>query len=145
MRVFKYLGVVFLVLAVISPAGAGDFGKADRLLCSVIDVHQCLPGEACIETTALEVNLPQFYWFDLKKKRIKGIRTGGAESTATIQTIQRLDEKIILQGVQDGHKDVRDGVGWTVSITQDTGEMALTASGDMVGFIAFGACTLPDK
>jgi len=28
---------------------------------------------------------------------------------------------------------------------EDTGEMVLTASGDMVGFIVFGNCILPDK
>ena len=133
------------MLAIVSPAGAGDFGKADRLICAVVDVHECLPGADCAETTAGEINLPQFFKIDIKKKQIKGIRTGRAESEASIQSIRHLDKKIILQGVQDGRKDVRDGVGWTVAIMEDTGEMVLTASGDMVGFIVFGNCILPDK
>ena len=74
-----------------------------------------------------------------------GGASGGAESGASIQSIQHLDKKIILQGAQDGSKDARDGVGWTVTIMEDTGRMVLTASGDMVGFVGFGACTLPDK
>jgi len=145
MSLFKYIGVALLMLVIISPAGADDFGKADRLLCAVVDVHECLPGAGCEETTANEINLPQFFKIDIKKKRIKGIRAGGVESGASIQSIQHLDKKIILQGAQDGLKDVRDGVGWTVAIMEDTGRMVLTASGDMVGFVVFGACTLPDK
>ena len=145
MRLFKYIGVALLMLVIISPAGADDFGKADRLICAVVDVVQCLPGADCEETTAEEINIPWFYKFDLEKKRIEGTRAGGVKSGASIQSIQHLDKKIILQGVQDGLKDVRDGVGWTVAIMEDTGRMVLTASGDMVGFVVFGACTLPDK
>ena len=92
-----------------------------------------------------EINLPQFFKIDIKKKQIKGIRPGGAESEARIGSLQHLDGKIILQGVQDGLKDERDGVGWTVAIMEDTGGMVLTASGDMVGFVVFGSCILPDK
>jgi len=145
MSLFKYIGVALLMLVIISPAGAGDFGKADRLICAVVDVHECLPGGGCEETTAKEINLPQFFKIDIKKKHIKGIRPGGAESEARINSLQHLDGKIILQGVQDGLKDERDGVGWTVSIMEDTGGMVLTASGDMVGFVAFGSCILPEK
>ena len=43
-----------------------------------------------------------------------------------------LHAALVLQGAQDGLKDVRDGVGWTVAIMEDTGRMVLTASGDMV-------------
>jgi len=145
MSVFKYMGVALLILVIISPAGADDFGKADRLICAVVDVHECLPNAGCEETTAKEINLPQFFKIDIKKKHIRGIRPGRAESEARINSLQHLDKKIILQGVQDGRKDVRDGVGWTMAIMEDTGEMVLTSSGDMVGFVVFGACTLPDK
>jgi hypothetical protein len=34
-------------------------------------------------------------------------------------------------------------VGWSLAIAEDTGKMVLTASGDDVGFVVFGACTLP--
>jgi len=36
---------------------------------------------------------------------------------------------------------VRDGFGWTVAIMEDSGQMVMTASGDLVGVAAFGACT----
>ena len=42
MRVFKYIGVAFLMLAIVSPAGAGDFGKADRLICAAVGANDGL-------------------------------------------------------------------------------------------------------
>ncbi len=36
---------------------------------------------------------------------------------------------------------IRDDFGWTIAIMEDTGRMVLTASGDLVGDVAFGVCT----
>ena len=45
----------------------------------------------------------------------------------------------MLQGAEDGYEDLRDGLGWTLSIAEDTGQVVLTASGDQVAFVVFGA------
>ena len=37
-------------------------------------------------------------------------------------------------------KEVRDGAGWSMAISEETGKMVLTESGDQVGFVVFGAC-----
>jgi len=55
--------------------------------------------------------------------------------------MELIDGKLILQGAEDGVEGVRDGVGWTMAIAQETGKAVLTASGDQVGFVVFGACT----
>ena len=55
--------------------------------------------------------------------------------------MNRIDGKLILQGVEDGEEGVRDGLGWTMAISEDSGDMVLTGSGDQVGFVIFGACT----
>ena len=52
-----------------------------------------------------------------------------------------IDEKLFLQGADDGVEGVRDGLAWSLAIDQTTGKMVLTASGDAVGFVIFGACT----
>lgn len=36
---------------------------------------------------------------------------------------------------------IRDGLAWSMTIDQISGKMVLTASGDAVGFVVFGACT----
>lgn len=54
--------------------------------------------------------------------------------------MEKVDGKLILQGAEDGLEGVRDGVGWTLVISEDTGKFVLTASGEEVAFVVFGAC-----
>jgi hypothetical protein len=62
------------------------------------------------------------------------------DQKSTITNRQIIDQKIILQGAEDGLEGVRDGLGWTVAITLDSGIMSATASSDGVGFVIMGAC-----
>jgi hypothetical protein len=57
--------------------------------------------------------------------------------------LEHIDGKLIIEGAQDGIENVRDGLGWTMAINEESGEMVLTAAGDRVGFVVFGACTIP--
>ena len=59
----------------------------------------------------------------------------------TIERVEEVDNKLIIQGAEQGREGVRAGFGWTIAIMEDTGDMVLTASGDLVGLVAFGACT----
>ncbi|MGD9971699.1 MAG: hypothetical protein AB7S77_01435 [Desulfatirhabdiaceae bacterium] len=35
--------------------------------------------------------------------------------------------------------NVRDGVGWTIAISEDTGRVVLTASAENLAYVVFGA------
>ena len=48
--------------------------------------------------------------------------------------MEHLNGRLILQGTQNGK-------GWSMVITEATGNMTVTASNDKVGFVVFGACT----
>jgi len=52
-----------------------------------------------------------------------------------------LDNKLFLQGADDGIKDVRDGLAWSMSISQDIGRLVISAAGGNEAFVIFGACT----
>jgi len=39
---------------------------------------------------------------------------------------------------EDGYEKMRDGLGWTMAISEATGQVVLTASGDQVAFVVFG-------
>ncbi len=56
--------------------------------------------------------------------------------------METLDKKLFLQGADDGIEGVRDGLAWSIAISEDTGRLVLSASGDNVAFVIFGACTL---
>jgi hypothetical protein len=134
-------GVVLLTCAAWFPVEAGDFDGSKPLLCAVIDVVECAPGGGCERLTAESIGLPQFLWINFDEKTIREKRESGEGRSTTIERIDRVDGKVILQGAEDGVEGVRDGLGWSMAISEETGKMVLTGSGDAVAYVVFGACT----
>ncbi len=123
-----------------SPSVAADFDGSKPLVCTVITVSECLAGEVCKAVSPEDVNLPRHLWVDVAKKTIQDKKAGDGRKS-TVESVKRIDGKLILQGAEEGRPDVRDGFGWTIAIMEDSGQMVLTASGEMVAIAAFGACT----
>jgi len=46
----------------------------------------------------------------------------------------RFDGKLVFQGMGEE-------LAWSMAISEQTGKMVITASGEEVGFVLFGACT----
>jgi hypothetical protein len=144
MNKIKILGLTmaFAVLAAL-PAAAGNFDGSKALICAVIDLVECQPGGKCQQVTAEDVGIPQFLKINFKEKKISATHADGSQRITAIENFERIDGKLIIQGAEDGIEGVRDGVGWSLAIAEETGKTVLTASGDEVGFVIFGACTLP--
>jgi hypothetical protein len=123
------------------PALAGEYDGSKALICSITAVVECGPGGNCQKLTAEDVGLPDFLKIDFKEKTISAPQASGEKRSSKIESFQRIDGKAIIQGAENGLEDVRDGVGWSLAVMEETGKMVLTASGDEVGFVLFGACT----
>jgi hypothetical protein len=123
-----------------SPSVAADFDGSKPLVCTVITVNECLEAEGCMAVAPEDVNLPRYLWVDVAKKFIQDQKAGEGRKSR-IESVKRVDGKLLLQGAEEGRPDVRDGFGWTVAIMEDSGQMVLSASGDMVAISAFGVCT----
>jgi hypothetical protein len=108
-------------------------------LVSVIRVIECTPDGACREVTPASVEVPQFLKIDFTGKTIRPATAGDEAPGTTIERQEVVDGKLILQGAEDGYEKMRDGLGWTMAITEETGQVVLTASGDQVAFVVFGA------
>jgi len=144
MNQVKIIGLAVLITCMFSfPAAAGDFDGSKTLICAMMDVVECQPGGKCQQVTAEAVAIPQFVRIDFKEKKISGTQSSGSDKSTPIENLEHIDGKLIIQGAEDGVEDVRDGVGWSLAIAEETGKLVLTASGDEVGFVVFGACTLP--
>ena len=124
-------------------AGAGDFDGSKALICSLMDIVECGPGGKCQQVTPEEIGIPYFLKINFKDKKISTTHAGGDKRSTIIENLEKIDGKVIIQGAEDGIEGVRDGVGWSLALAEDTGKMVLTASGDDVGFVVFGACTVP--
>ena len=54
----------------------------------------------------------------------------------TIRHLERSEGRIILQGVEAGR-------GWSLLLSEATGNTVLTVSADQDAFVVFGECTRP--
>ena len=139
----RYIWIVCVFLGSIiaaSTVGAGDFDGTRPLLISVIRVVECTPDGACREVSPARAELPQFMKIDFTNKTISA--AAGDDETPNQTSIERqevVDGKLILQGAEDGYDKMRDGLGWTMAISEENGQVVLTASGEQVAFVIFGA------
>jgi len=135
--------IALLCIPVAPPVSqADDFGGSKPILCTVTGVTECIIGQGCIAVNAEEINLPRYLYINVSKKIIQSHKDKKKARTSKIDLVKEIDSKLILQGAEQGYEDIRDGFGWTIAIMQDTGQMIMTASGDFVGDVAFGVCTL---
>ena len=129
-----------LVLSAVAMAEPFDGEKV--MLCASQYASECDAGSDCVNVSPASVNLPDFFLVDTANKLISAAPASATSATTSIERVEHLDGKLMLQGADDGIKDVRDGAGWTMSINEATGKMVLTTAGDGFAVVVFGACAL---
>ena len=121
---------------------AGSFDGEKDLLCAPQKAIECSAERNCEQVSATSIDLPNFFMIDFSEKEITAISDSDSKRTSKINSLMVfLDGKLFLQGADDGVEDVRDGLAWSMSITQDTGRFVISASGENEAFVVFGACT----
>ncbi len=111
---------------------AAKYDGSVPLLCAPIEIIECEAAGDCLNSTAEDVNLPQFLKVDVKAKMLSAAEEGGKK--AEIKHLEHTNGRMIMHGGQEGR-------GWTLIISEETGKMSATISEDQAGFIIFGACT----
>ena len=140
MKIYNWIVCAFLCsIFAASAVGAGDFDGSKPLLISVIRVMECTPDGSCREVTPASIELPQFLKIDFNNKTIRPAAADDDTPATTIERQEVVDGKLILQGAEDGYEKMRDGLGWTMAISEATGQVVLTAAGEGVAFVIFGA------
>jgi hypothetical protein len=139
MRTFR-LSALALCLSMTASGSvlAGEFDGSSPMLCALNEALECEPGRDCQRILPEEAGAPDFFLVDVTAKSVQGL--GGHARTSPIHGVTLIDEKLILQGADDGLEGVRDGLGWSAAIAQDSGRFVLSASGERVAFVVFGAC-----
>ncbi len=134
MDILKVLVVMVAMFAASSAANAEGFDGSQPLICASMEAYDCGPGEDCFKGTAESIDAPQFMRLDFGQMLARATLANGEERTAEIERLTQEEGKLILQGVQLG-------LGWSMTIAQENGAMTLTAAGDRMAFVIFGACT----
>lgn len=128
-----------LVLAELAIADV-ESGSKQALLCAIAEIKECIRGQACTNPLPDDVNAPDFFRVDLGKNELKSTEASGEDRVSPIKYVERLNGKLVLQGVEPTSALDPSGVGWTISIDEQNGRMVGSASGALAGVIMFGAC-----
>jgi hypothetical protein len=119
-----------------SPALADPFDGSDALVCGYMQTYECNGESECKPGDADDVRIPDFVRIDFDKKTITALDEERRGEVTTIRHMERSEGRIILQGVEAGR-------GWSLLLSEATGNTVLTVSADQDAFVVFGECTRP--
>jgi hypothetical protein len=132
-----------VLLAMGSPAMAGDYDGKHNLSCTTTQVFECHSDTACEPVTAEEYGSAKGFVLDFKKKTITSAIEGPEKSD--IERVEIIDDQLFVQGIEDGADGVKDGGAWSFAIGSADGIMTSTvARGDGTAFVLLGFCASPD-
>lgn len=132
----KSIFVTSILLAVTGSANAASLADTDAtLICAVVDLASCVPGEGCTHETSDPINAPQLLTVDRKGQVITAQRPDGALLSSNIDRATQEQDLLVLHGVQNG-------LSWTMTIGGANGHMSLSAIGDSEAYTVFGSCEL---
>lgn len=137
------MGLSWIVLGLCLGAATASAGSPDGsrpVLCAFQSVLECAPGAPCTPVTLESVSLPSFIRVDLAAKTIEPARPTDAKRRGEIKAVEKVGGRWILHGVDGGPEAERRSLGWTASISEETGKLVLSVAADDVGFVVFGAC-----
>ena len=135
MNILKAVGLLVLasgLVAPATPATAQSYDGSKPLLCAMMAMWECDGSGQCERRAVESRDLPTFLIVDAVKRKLTG--TGSDERRAEIKSATHLDGRLILQGGDSGR-------GWSATIAQSTGKMAIAVVDHDVTFSVFGACT----
>lgn len=129
-------GFCFLALAPIT-SFAGHFDGSKPLICASLFATECrAESQECVSGPPWNFNLPVFSEVDFKSQTVSTTRTNQDNRVSPIESVDHLPNgRLSLQG-DDGQ------YSWSAIISEETGSMTLTAAGEEIAFLVFGACTV---
>jgi len=119
---------------------AGDYDGSKKLLGSVARIVEVTKFGINEDVDPGVVGLPEFFIIDFKAMTLRPTKESLIRKTSRIRYIEHIENKLMLQGVEQGVDGINDGLGWSMAISKDTGRIILSAAGDGVAYVVFGMC-----
>jgi hypothetical protein len=132
-HLIKALFFATLMMAGANANAASPAEDDSTLICAIVDLASCVPGEGCRRETSDSINAPQLLTIDRKNHAILAHRPDGALLSSNIDRMTRNQSLMVLDGVQNG-------LSWTITVADQDGTFSLAAIGDGQAYIAFGSC-----
>ena len=138
----RRLRLFFLFFLCIVPhtAFSGDFDGSKPLSGSVDKIIEINTFKIIDDVDPDTLSLPRNFLIDFKAKKLRPSKDSLVRKTSNIYHVEHIENKLILQGVDEGVDNVDDGLAWSITISKKTGKVVLSASGDSVAYVVFGTC-----
>ena len=120
---------------------SGDFDGLKPLSGSVDKIIEINTLKIIDDVDPDTVGLPRNFFIDFKAKKLRPSKDSLVRKTSNIYRVAHIENKLILQGVDEGVENIDDGLAWSITISKKTGKVVLSASGDGVAYVVFGTCT----
>jgi hypothetical protein len=121
-------------------AFSGDFDGSKPLSGSVDKIIEINTVKIINDVDPDTLGLPRNFLIDFKAKKLRPSKDSLVRKTSNIYRVEHIENKLILQGVDEGVENVDDGLAWSITISKKTGKVVLSASGDGVAYVVFGTC-----
>ena len=141
----RYILFLFCLFIAPFPTFGGDFDGSKPLTGSVDKILEIYSSRINSDADPDSVGLPRNFYIDFKEKLVRPSKDSVIRRTSKIKRVEHIENKLILQGVEDGVENVDDGLAWSMAISKKTGKVVLSASGDGVAYVVFGTCTAVDN
>jgi hypothetical protein len=143
MMMLRSLRLVLLLLLFLLPfdAFSGGFDGSISLNGSVDKIVEINPSKIKTDVSPETIGLPRHFRIDFKNRLVKPSKDSIIRKHIRINHLEHLENKLVLQGIDDGVENVEDGLAWSLVISKLTGKAILAASGDGVAYVVFGTCT----
>lgn len=124
-------------LLAVAVAQAENLEGVERLVCAAADVQICIEYDTCYSAAPVDLDIPEFVVIDTDDKTVSTTRASGLNRSSAINSLQREDGLIYLQGVENGR-------AFSFVIDEVSGRMTVAVSRDGMSVSVFGACTDAD-
>ncbi|MDA9761735.1 hypothetical protein N9C84_01525 [Desulfobacterales bacterium] len=122
-------------------SSADDFDGSKQLSGSVEKVLEINQFKISSDVDPDTVGLPRNFVIDFDEKKLRPSKDSLVRRISRIRHIGHIENKLVLQGVEEGVENIDDGLAWSIAISKKTGKVVLTASGNGVAYVVFGTCT----
>ena len=143
----RELGFLFLINIFFMPviSFAGDLDGSKPLSGTVEKVFEINQFKVTDDVDPDTVNLPRNFIIDFDKNIVKPSKDSLILKVSKIERIEHIENKLILQGIEEGVENVEDALAWSMAISKKTGKVVLSASGYGVAYVVFGTCTVLEE
>ncbi len=86
------------------------------------------------------VGLPTQFMIDFESKKLIPSKGSRVSRSVSFKRADHIENKLIIQGVDEGIEGVVDGMAWSLVISKNNGKSVLSVAREGVAYVVFGVC-----